>query len=231
VSAKERDPGGRKYNYLLEWREETSHEVKITTGTATSIITSPCDRESCPTDCRSSRAILFFKIQHTQAARPEDLSSKVRHSVGVSGDPGHEVLERSVVGESLDTNTITLDLADLLESHEFGHGEGGEAVLTGDEHTLATSELEAGAAESLLSEVNVSGLGSDGHKNLIDGNASGLDVGLTESTTHTLLESISSSAGQHLVDTDSVPGVDTDSHGEGVLGGLGDHVFVGSDTG
>jgi len=66
---------------------------------------------------------------------------------------------------------------------------------------------------------------------LINADASGLDVGLTESTSHTLLESIGTSAGQHLVDTDSVPGVDTDTHVEGVLGGLCNHVLVGSNTG
>lgn len=99
-----------------------------------------------------------------------------------------------MVRESLDTNTVTFDFANLGKTDEFSHGEGGETVLTGDEHDLTTSELEAGSAESLLSVLDVLGLGSDGHKDLINGDTGGLDVGLTESTSHTLLESIGTSA-------------------------------------
>jgi hypothetical protein len=133
--------------------------------------------------------------------------------------------------ELLDANTVALEFTGFLEADEFGHDEGGKSVLAGDEHNLTAGELEAGSAESLLGVGNIRWLDSDGHKNLINADASGLDVGLTESTSHTLLESIGTSAGQHLVDTDSVPGVDTDTHVEGVLGGLCNHVLVGSNTG
>ena len=55
-------------------------------------------------------------------------------------------------------------------------------------------------------------------------------VGLAEGTTHTSLKSIGTGARQHLVDTDDVEGVDTDTHVERVLArGLG-HVFVGANT-
>merc|ERR1712071_719704 len=116
-------------------------------------------------------------------------------------------------------------------SLELSHGVGRETEFTGNEDLLAAGELEAGSVHSLLSELNVLGLGADGHKDLINGDAGGLDVGLTESTSHTLLESISTSAGQHLVDADSVPGVRSDSEMEGVLGGVHNHVLVGSNTG
>ena len=66
---------------------------------------------------------------------------------------------------------------------------------------------------------------------MANGDAGTLNVGLTESVTHTLLESISTSAGEHLVDADSVPGVGTDANVEAFLTSLGDHVLVSGDTG
>jgi hypothetical protein len=136
-----------------------------------------------------------------------------------------------VVGELLDANTITLDLTFLLEADEVGHNVLGETVLTGHEHLLATSELETGAAEGLLGELNILLSGTDGDEGLANVNAGALNVRLTESVTHTLLESISTSAREHLVDADSVPGVGTDANVEAFLTSLGDHVLVSSDTG
>ena len=135
-----------------------------------------------------------------------------------------------MVGESLHTNTVAFDLAFLLETDEVGHNVVGETVLTGDEDGLAAGELEAGAAESLLGVLDVLGLGTDGDEGGADVDAGALDVGLTEGMAHTLLESIGTSAGEHLVDADGVPGVHTDADVEGFLTTLGDHVLVGSNT-
>lgn len=56
-------------------------------------------------------------------------------------------------------------------------------------------------------------------------------VWLSPSTSHSGLQSICTSARQHLVDSDDVVRVHTDTHVERVLsGGLG-HIFVGADTG
>jgi hypothetical protein len=137
----------------------------------------------------------------------------------LSLNPFDVVLEGSVVGKGLDTDAITLDLAFFLETVEIGHNVVSETELTGHEHSLATGELELG------------GLHSQGHKDGADGDTGSLDVRLSEGATHTLLESISTSAGEHLVDADGVPGVDTDSQVELILAGLGDHVLVGGDAG
>lgn len=56
-------------------------------------------------------------------------------------------------------------------------------------------------------------------------------VRLTPSTSHTLLQPIRTSTGQHLVDPDNVEGVDPDTHVEGLLTGVLDNVLVGTDTG
>jgi len=134
-------------------------------------------------------------------------------------------------GESLDTNTITFDLAVFLETFEVRHNVTSETISSGEEHDLTAGELEASSVEGLLGVLDVTGLGSNGDKDLVDVDAGGLDVGLAEGLAHTLLESIGTSAGEHLVDADSVPGVGSDAHVEGVLTGLGGHVLVSSNTG
>jgi hypothetical protein len=71
----------------------------------------------------------------------------------------------------------------------------------------------------------------DGHENLANVDTSDKTVGLAESTTHTRLQSIGTSARQHLVDTDDVVGVDADTEMEGFLSTVLDEVLVGANTG
>lgn len=73
--------------------------------------------------------------------------------------------------------------------------------------------------------------GSDGHEDLTDVDTGNETVGLSESTTHTGLQPIGTSARQHLVDTDDVVGVDTDTEMETFLSGNLDEVLVGANTG
>lgn len=63
--------------------------------------------------------------------------------------------------------------------------------------------------------------------NVDTGNSS---LGLTPSTTHTSLQSIGTGARQHLVDTDDVVWVGTDTEMETILSGKLDEVLVGADT-
>jgi hypothetical protein len=72
---------------------------------------------------------------------------------------------------------------------------------------------------------------SQGHEDLANVHTSDKSVGLAESTTHTGLKPISSSARQHLVDTDDMVGVDADTEMERLLSGSLDHVLVGANTG
>jgi hypothetical protein len=73
--------------------------------------------------------------------------------------------------------------------------------------------------------------GSDGHEDLADVHTSDKTVGLAESTTHTSLKPISSSARQHLVDTDDMVGVNADTEMETFLSGNLNEVLVGANTG
>ena len=85
--------------------------------------------------------------------------------------------------------------------------------------------------QSLKSGGTVRVTGSDGHEDLTDVDTGDETVGLSESTTHTGLQPIGTSARQHLVDTDDVVGVDTDSEMETFLSGNLDKVLVGANTG
>jgi len=106
----------------------------------------------------------------------------------------------------------------------------GETPLFRNDDLLATWKLVAGTAESLLDDVGVGVLATDGQKDLTNIDPGDGSVRLTPSPSHASLEPISTGAGQHLVDAEDVEGVDADPQMEGILsGGLGD-VLVGTDT-
>ena len=89
---------------------------------------------------------------------------------------------------------------------------------------LATPEsLEGVGAQGVLCP--------EGHQDLADVDTSDKAVGLAEGTTHTRLQSIGTSARQHLVDADDMVRVDADAEMEGLLSGSLDHVLVGANTG
>ena len=72
---------------------------------------------------------------------------------------------------------------------------------------------------------------TDRHEDLANVYTSDKAVGLAESTTHTRLQSIGTSARQHLVDTDDMVGVDADAEMETFLSGNLDEVLVGANAG
>jgi hypothetical protein len=96
---------------------------------------------------------------------------------------------------------------------------------------LATGELVLRPSESLDGSSTVGVTGADRQEDLADVDTSDGTVGLTPGTTHTGLESIRTGTRQHLVDTDDVEGVGTDSHVETILSGNLDEVLVGANTG
>lgn len=145
--------------------------------------------------------------------------------------PGLEAGEWTVLGEGLDADTISLDLTTSLESVEVGHNVLGETVFTGDEDLLAAWELELSSSESLLSGGNVLWFSSNGDENGANVDTSRLAESLSVSVSHTGLESISTSAGKHLVDADDVPWMDSNSNVESELTGIHLHVLVSSNTG
>jgi hypothetical protein len=99
-----------------------------------------------------------------------------------------------VDGENFDANTVTFDLTIGLETLEVRHNVFSETILSGGEHDLTTSKLEAGSVEGLFCDFDVLGLNSDRDEDLVDSDTGSLDVGFAESLTHALLESIGTSA-------------------------------------
>ena len=99
-----------------------------------------------------------------------------------------------MVGDNLNVHTVGNDLSRLLELSVLNLGELGESVLDGSGDLLTTGELEHGSSQSLLSVVDVVGTSSDGHEDGSNGDTSGSTVWLTVGLSHTLLESIGTSA-------------------------------------
>jgi hypothetical protein len=147
------------------------------------------------------------------------------------GEAADVALKRTVVGEELDVSTVDLDTAGSLALQVLITTERGEAPVLGDNDLLATRELVLRAAESLKSQTTVRVTSADAHDDLTDVDTCDGTVGLAPGTTHTGLQSIGTSARQHLVDTDDVEGVGADTQVETFLTGDLDEVLVGTDTG
>merc|ERR1712083_344645 len=95
------------------------------------------------------------------------------------------------------------------------------------------SETEFSGKEDLLStwELDLFIAGSARHKNLTDCYSCGFTESLTEDTSHTLLESICTSAGKHFVNSNHMPWVDSDSHVEILFTTVDSHVLVTGNSG
>ncbi|GMT32331.1 hypothetical protein PFISCL1PPCAC_23628, partial [Pristionchus fissidentatus] len=91
-------------------------------------------------------------------------------------------------------------------------------------------ELELGTTEGLNGVVDVLLSQTDGEEEIADVNAGDKSVGLSVSSTHTGLKTISTGARKHLVDADNVVRVLSDTHVEGVLSAVLDEVLVGANA-
>lgn len=157
-----------------------------------------------------------------------------------------------MVGEELDVSTIDLDATSSLLLEVLLTSEGSEAPVLGDDDLLSARELVLGSSEGLEGNslaccglvrtcfqwqrltswmVLTSITGSDAHEDLANVDTGNSSVGLTPSTSHTSLKSIGTSARQHLVDTDNVEGVGSDSEMERLLSSVLGEVLVGANTG
>lgn len=158
-------------------------------------------------------------------AKPNDLL--------LGGNAGLEtevLLEGTVVVDVLEVAAVLEDTVGLLGLGVLLAVHVGETPLLGDDDLLATSELVSRATKGLENNSLVAVTGSHREKDLANVDTGNSVVGLTVSTTHTGLEPIGTSARKHLVDTDNVEGVDTNTKVERVFTrGLGD-VLVGTDT-
>jgi len=143
-----------------------------------------------------------------------------------------EVVERTVLGDALhSTATVGDDETLLLELGKLLRSVGGEAELARDVDSLTARELHLCTTESLDEVLLVGSLGADREEDLTDLNASNHASRLTECTTHTSLQTISTGAGKHLVDTQHVEGVHAHTQMETILASELGEVLVGADTG
>jgi len=147
------------------------------------------------------------------------------------GEAAHVVLDRALVAEELDVGTVHAEVAGLALLDVFVTLERGETPVLGDDDLLATRELVLAASEGLDGGGTVSITSADGQKNLANVHTGDGAVGLAPGTTHTSLQSIGTSARQHLVDTDDVVRVGADTEVETFLSGNLDQVLVGANTG
>ena len=134
--------------------------------------------------------------------------------------------EWAVVGDDLAADTIVDDLAVGLESVVIGLDELGETELSGDEDLLSAWELHLRSSKGFSCRFDVLGSASNGHEDLTNSDSRRFTETFTEGTSHTLLESIGTSARKHLVDSDYVPWMDSDSHVEVFSTAVDLHVFV-----
>lgn len=74
-------------------------------------------------------------------------------------------------------------------------------------------------------------LGADGHDDLANMDPGHCALGLPKGPSHTCLEPVGPGAGQHLVDTDHVEGVQADSDMKAILATAFHHVLVGTNPG
>jgi len=136
----------------------------------------------------------------------------------------------TVSSDDLNIATILSELAFFLKSSVVFVAELRETDLAGDDDLLSTGELELASSEGFDSVGNVLFNKSDGVEDLVDLNSGDFTDGLTESTSHTGLKSISTGAGKHFVNSDNVPRVDSTSQVETFFTTLFDQVLVSSNT-
>lgn len=157
------------------------------------------------------------------------LQGQERGGLGLHDDGGG-INQRSVTIENLDMNSAGNNATLLLELQVLLALEAGETPLLGDDDALLTSKLELGTTETLYHTGDILLTATNGHEDLADIDTSGNTNGLTKGTTHTGLETISTSAGQHLVDAENVEGVNTHAQVETVLTSDLGEVLVCADT-
>merc|ERR1719261_2004944 len=108
--------------------------------------------------------------------------------------------------------------------------EGREAVVVRDVDLLPARDLALRTAQSLASGLALVLTGSDRQKDLADVHTGDGAVWLAPGATHTGLETICTSARQHLVDTNHVERVRANAEVERFLAGQADHALVRRDT-
>lgn len=136
-----------------------------------------------------------------------------------------------MVGDHLDVGTVGDETPVGAHLLVLLAGELGEPVVLGDSDSLATGELELGAAQGLDAVGKVAVLAAHRQQGLANVDAGHGALGLAEGAAHTRLQTIGAGARQHLVDAENVEGVHTDAHVERVLAAVLGDVLVAANAG
>jgi len=136
----------------------------------------------------------------------------------------------------MDTNGLYIDtvfnqFSLFLQLHIFSLHEFSKTPFFRDNDSLFTREFVFSSSQCFHSMWNIL-LGATYRIQWLSNiNSGAFFHWLTISLSHTSLESIGTSAGQHFVDTDNVPRMNSASHVEGVFTSFFGHIFVSSNTG
>ena len=129
----------------------------------------------------------------------------------VGFDQTFVVGERTRIVEDSDHDAVTDKTSFGSERNVLLLVERGEAPLLGDNDELPAREFELATSVCFFDVVFMSFCGTGRDHNLSDLDTGGEALRLAERTTHTGLEPISTGARKHLVDTEHVVWVDSDS--------------------
>jgi len=146
-------------------------------------------------------------------------------------EAAHVVLDLAPVPQELNICTVHQHSTLLLQLDVLITSQGCETPVLADDDLLATGELVHGSSKGLDGSSSVGVSGSDRHEDLANVDTSDRAVRLTPGTSHSSLKSIGTSAGQHLVDSDHMVWVGSDSKVETFLSRDLDKILVGADTG
>ena len=144
---------------------------------------------------------------------------------------GPPFVQGTTIRDVFDPSAVQDELLFCHKVFKFIYVELGKSPLLGDVDLLAARELELGPAEGFNHMFLVLQLGVDGHYDLGTVYSGHCALGLSKGTAHTCLESISSSARQHLVDTDDMEGVETYWDVKTIFATAFHHVLVGTNMG
>lgn len=139
----------------------------------------------------------------------------------------HVLLNVAPISQELDIGTIDQDSPLLLQLDILLTAQWCESPVLADNDLLATRELVHGSSKSLDGGSSVGISSSDGQKDLTNIDTSDCAVRLAPRSSHSSLKSISTGARQHLVDSDDMVWVGSDSEMETFFPSNLDEISVG----
>ena len=176
----------------------------------------------------SNNYLLFFSF--IPFSRKHDTGHQRGKLIFVKDGLGSTVSEWSLGVVLLGVDTLGVQAAVLLQLEVFLLSESGESPLLTDNDLLSTWELKLGTSKGLDGLVYGTLLASQRHQNLTNTDTGTDTQRLSVGSSHSCLESISSSTRKHFVDTENVERLAPNSQVESFLTRVHGHVLVAGNT-